>query len=823
MKKTLFLAATGATVVATSVAPVQAANFTDVSKSYEPAVNYLVSQNIASGISASKFGTDVHIKRGDAAVMIAKALKLDTKNAPDAGFKDVSKRAQPYVNALHKAGIANGLTKDTFGVERSITRGELAIMLAKGYNLKAKEANIPFTDVNKRYAPAVAALVEHKVTQGTSAKTFGTSQPVKRGDFAMFIYRLSGGKTPAPKPPVVTGKPVVTGVDLNNPFKATVHFGVPLVREEAEKHVKYEVNGHQPYIREVSKDRKSVVLHFRKSIETGKAKKTFLVTPIYTDLKNSVDGRNIPTEKYEVAYQYEDVVAPVLQKVSHEGATLTLTYSEPLSKAPTSVVVDGKTIDSKDVVLNTKNTHEVFVRNVSLPAQQQVTVEATGAIDQSMKGNVSPKQSVSFKSSERDTVAPKVNAVSLDRQLTGERLMIELSEEVQEKEFEVTLVHNGTEKTVKVDRQSSTDLTKYHGLLSPNDILPEGVNEATYDVKVKSGTLTDPSGNKNEEQTLSLRLVRDTDAPKLVKAEVSADHQKFILTFDEAIYADEGLTKTIVESGGKTYPIVEDESKINANQLLIDIVPDQKAMTPGDYVITLPKGLLTDVHDNANTGAIKTPVLKVTPYEPSKGAVIVNSGMANINTFSITFSHALTDDALQPEHYRLKGQPLPKGTDIAFKDNNLTTVLITLPKGSITEGGTGGKNDDYPKPIYETLTIDGLKDEYGHTVDQHEVIVELTDNRSAELQTSIWTSNSVHVLTYDEKLRPFEKGTKWTDAFTITYKGEPVKEEDVHMKVYDRAVTFEFHDATLNNKDVSIRLKNGQRALKDWNGYPVGQ
>src|SRR5699024_3557942 len=135
---------------------------------------------------------------------------------------------------------------------------------------------------------------------------------------------------------------------------------------------------------------------------------------------------------------------------------------------------------------------------------------------------------------------------------------------------------------------------------------------------------------------------------------------------------------------------------------------------------------------------------------------VVNSGMANINTFSITFSHALTDDALQPEHYRLKGQPLPKGTDIAFKDNNLTTVLITLPKGSITEGGTGGKNDDYPKPIYETLTIDGLKDEYGHTVDQHEVIVELTDNRSAELQTSIWTSNSVHVLTYDEKLRPFE-------------------------------------------------------------------
>ncbi|AKP48772.1 S-layer homology domain-containing protein [Bacillus smithii] len=79
-----------ATLVATAVTPAFAAEnlpFGDVNKNYAEAVGALYSKNIVKGVSKTEFGTYKPLKRGDAAVIIAKALELDTKNAPDAGSK----------------------------------------------------------------------------------------------------------------------------------------------------------------------------------------------------------------------------------------------------------------------------------------------------------------------------------------------------------------------------------------------------------------------------------------------------------------------------------------------------------------------------------------------------------------------------------------------------------------------------------------------------------------------------------------------------------------------------------------------------------------
>ena len=167
---------------------IPALSFTDVAGNYQDAVDYLVSKGI-NGTSPTTFGTYDNIKRVDAAIFVAKALNLNLESAPTSGFTDVPDRAVKYVNALKAAGITSGKTTTTLDSYAEITRGELAMWIQKGFDLKADTNTIAFTDVAPKYTEAVSALVSNKITSGTSATTFGTKANAKRGDFAIFLYK----------------------------------------------------------------------------------------------------------------------------------------------------------------------------------------------------------------------------------------------------------------------------------------------------------------------------------------------------------------------------------------------------------------------------------------------------------------------------------------------------------------------------------------------------------------------------------------------------------------------------------------------------------
>ncbi|GAA0336731.1 hypothetical protein GCM10008967_28830 [Bacillus carboniphilus] len=185
-----FIAATAtATLVATAVVPAaSAASFTDVSDRYKEAVDYLVANNITAGLTETTFGVSQNIKRGDAAIFLAKSLGLDIDNAKDAGFTDVNDRVKPYVNALKAAGYINGKTETTFAPDAPITRGEMALILANAYSLEGN-VELDFNDVNSRYTEAVKGLFANGITEGVTEDKFGTDQAIKRGDFAIFLHR----------------------------------------------------------------------------------------------------------------------------------------------------------------------------------------------------------------------------------------------------------------------------------------------------------------------------------------------------------------------------------------------------------------------------------------------------------------------------------------------------------------------------------------------------------------------------------------------------------------------------------------------------------
>ncbi len=184
------VAAAAVSVIAAPIASAAELSFKDVSQRYESAINFLVGNKLTSGVSATQFGTDANISRVNAAVLIAKALdfKEDGKYK-DAGFSDVPDRATWAVNALVEANIMQGKSAKKFGSTENLTRNEAALMISKAAKLSVdtKLTKTKFSDVNKRFAPYVQALVAEGITQGKSAVKFGAEDPVKRGEFAIFL------------------------------------------------------------------------------------------------------------------------------------------------------------------------------------------------------------------------------------------------------------------------------------------------------------------------------------------------------------------------------------------------------------------------------------------------------------------------------------------------------------------------------------------------------------------------------------------------------------------------------------------------------------
>ncbi|MBB6446814.1 S-layer homology domain-containing protein [Bacillus benzoevorans] len=172
--------------------PAQAASkFTDVSPKYAEAVDYLLANGITVGMSEKEFGTYLPIKRVDAAIMLAKALKLETSSDAVSGFTDVPKRGEPAVKALRDGKIVLGKTDTYFAAQDPIQRGEMALIIAKGYKLSGEGTVVPFTDVAPQYKDSVAALIKNKITYGKDAVTYGTHDNITRGEFALFLHRLS--------------------------------------------------------------------------------------------------------------------------------------------------------------------------------------------------------------------------------------------------------------------------------------------------------------------------------------------------------------------------------------------------------------------------------------------------------------------------------------------------------------------------------------------------------------------------------------------------------------------------------------------------------
>ena len=204
--------ASGALVVSsvgTIAAPISASQFTDIEKSsHKESIKQLLQRQIIKGYSDGTFKPNSSVTRGQAAKMIASILDLDLSNVPNPNFSDVpeSHEFYPYIAALTNKDVISGYSDETFKPNKTITRGQMAKMLAIGFELKSTKEH-PFTDVSAKseYASYISALFAHEITTGTSDTTFSPRNHVTRGQLASFIIRAEKTKNADVKSEVISG------------------------------------------------------------------------------------------------------------------------------------------------------------------------------------------------------------------------------------------------------------------------------------------------------------------------------------------------------------------------------------------------------------------------------------------------------------------------------------------------------------------------------------------------------------------------------------------------------------------------------------------
>ena len=160
----------------------------------------------------------IEVNRAAMAVYMARALKLDL--LPYQGiFPDVDSGfwAVQQIEALYRKGYVVGFGDGTYRPANIVKRDAMAVYVARG--MAGGDANVPpgpptptFTDVLGGFwaYDYIEYAVAHHVVVGYSDHTYRPSQPVNRGQMAVYIYR---GLIQPVGSPVVLGGPAITAVD----------------------------------------------------------------------------------------------------------------------------------------------------------------------------------------------------------------------------------------------------------------------------------------------------------------------------------------------------------------------------------------------------------------------------------------------------------------------------------------------------------------------------------------------------------------------------------------------------------------------------------
>ncbi|WP_127583789.1 S-layer homology domain-containing protein [Paenibacillus koleovorans] len=173
-------------------------SFSDVSDSHwaKPYIDQLVSKGIMEGTEDRKFAPEKEVTRAEFAAMLFR-MSGDVMPMADSAFADVALNSwyAPYVTWVSKSGVANGREDQLFAPNDSISRQDLATMLARflkygGIQLTAAQPKEGFVDhdqISVYAQESVYTLQQAGVIAGKGNGVFDPSANASRAEAAKMI------------------------------------------------------------------------------------------------------------------------------------------------------------------------------------------------------------------------------------------------------------------------------------------------------------------------------------------------------------------------------------------------------------------------------------------------------------------------------------------------------------------------------------------------------------------------------------------------------------------------------------------------------------
>ncbi|GLX71491.1 S-layer homology domain-containing protein [Paenibacillus glycanilyticus] len=187
---------TGSFIVKTN-----SSSFSDLQSHWSKnAVEQLADRGIIKGKTASRFDPQGEVTREEFAALIVRAFELtaDTSGHAPSPFTDVAADSwsSDAIQTAYKLGIVKGTSASAFEPKKSITREELAVMLAKA--AQAAQLQLPSTkaanakDLAEASAFATASLtqlLQAGIMQGDGNGAVNPRQSATRAESAMMIFK----------------------------------------------------------------------------------------------------------------------------------------------------------------------------------------------------------------------------------------------------------------------------------------------------------------------------------------------------------------------------------------------------------------------------------------------------------------------------------------------------------------------------------------------------------------------------------------------------------------------------------------------------------
>lgn len=175
-------------------------NFHDMSRFdyFYDAVKWAAENGIASGTGRYTFSPDAVCTRAQTVTFLWRAAGSPMPRYRTCAFTDVDARDY-YYNAVLWAveqGITTGLTATTFGPDVTVSRGQVATFLYRAASASKPNTFNPFTDVKTTAYnyDAILWAYDNRITTGTSDTTFSPDASCTRAQIVTFLYRYYQGR-----------------------------------------------------------------------------------------------------------------------------------------------------------------------------------------------------------------------------------------------------------------------------------------------------------------------------------------------------------------------------------------------------------------------------------------------------------------------------------------------------------------------------------------------------------------------------------------------------------------------------------------------------